>query len=47
MLTIGRNRTTETASLPKRSEMIQRLKKGDEYDLLIIGGGATGSGQFR
>jgi hypothetical protein len=46
MLSIGRTRTNETASLPKRHEMIQRLKEGEEYDLLVIGGGATGSGLF-
>eukprot|EP01088_Endostelium_zonatum_P015513 TRINITY_DN3843_c0_g1_i1.p1 TRINITY_DN3843_c0_g1~~TRINITY_DN3843_c0_g1_i1.p1 ORF type:complete len:731 (-),score=127.97 TRINITY_DN3843_c0_g1_i1:53-2245(-) len=31
--------------LPKRQELLQNLKKRDhEYDLLVIGGGATGTG---
>lgn len=31
-------------TLPTRAEMIQRMKSGDEYDLVIVGGGATGTG---
>lgn len=30
--------------LPPRSDQIKALQSGDEYDVLIIGGGATGSG---
>ncbi|CAD7089448.1 unnamed protein product [Hermetia illucens] len=30
--------------LPPRSEQIQTLMSGEEYDVLVIGGGATGSG---
>lgn len=30
--------------LPPRTEQIQTLQSGEEYDVLIIGGGATGSG---
>lgn len=30
--------------LPSRLEMIQKLKAGEEYDLVIVGGGATGTG---
>jgi glycerol-3-phosphate dehydrogenase len=30
--------------LPMRSEQITALQKGEEYDVLIIGGGATGAG---
>lgn len=30
--------------LPPRSEQIQVLQSGEEYDVLVIGGGATGAG---
>lgn len=30
--------------LPPRSEQIQVLQSGEEYDVIVIGGGATGSG---
>jgi glycerol-3-phosphate dehydrogenase len=30
--------------LPPRSEQITSLQSGEEYDVLIIGGGATGAG---
>ncbi len=30
--------------VPTRSEQIQRMKQEEEFDLLIIGGGATGTG---
>jgi len=30
--------------LPPRSEQILSLQSGEEYDVLIIGGGATGAG---
>lgn len=30
--------------LPPRTEQIQVLQSGEEYDVLVIGGGATGSG---
>lgn len=30
--------------LPPRNEMISRLQSGEEYDVLIIGGGASGAG---
>lgn len=30
--------------LPPRSEQIRILQSGEEYDVLIIGGGATGAG---
>lgn len=30
--------------LPPRSEMMQVLQSGEEYDVLVIGGGATGAG---
>lgn len=29
---------------PSREEMINKLKNNEEYDLLIVGGGATGAG---
>jgi glycerol-3-phosphate dehydrogenase len=29
---------------PSREEMLGDLRKGEQFDLLIIGGGATGSG---
>jgi glycerol-3-phosphate dehydrogenase len=31
-------------SLPSRPELINKLKEEKEYDLLVIGGGATGAG---
>jgi hypothetical protein len=31
-------------SLPTRDHQISRLKSSEEYDILVIGGGATGSG---
>ena len=31
-------------TLPLRSEQIHSLQSGEEYDVLIIGGGATGAG---
>lgn len=30
--------------LPPRSEQMQVLQSGEEYDVLVIGGGATGAG---
>lgn len=30
--------------LPPRSEQVKTLESGEEYDVLIIGGGATGAG---
>lgn len=30
--------------LPPRTEQIQVLQSGEEYDVLVIGGGATGAG---
>lgn len=30
--------------LPTRSESVNALQSGEEYDVLIIGGGATGAG---
>lgn len=30
--------------LPPRTEQVQTLQSGEEYDVLIIGGGATGAG---
>ena len=33
-----------TAPLPTRDAQLQALQNGDEYDMLIIGGGATGCG---
>lgn len=31
-------------TLPLRSEQIKSLQSGEEFDVLIIGGGATGAG---
>lgn len=31
-------------TLPPRSEQIKHLQSGEEYDVLVIGGGATGAG---
>lgn len=30
--------------LPSRNEQVNILQSGEEYDVLIIGGGATGAG---
>lgn len=30
--------------IPSRGEQVKRLQAGDEYDVLVIGGGATGAG---
>ncbi|KHJ90242.1 FAD dependent oxidoreductase, partial [Oesophagostomum dentatum] len=32
------------SALPSRKELLDALKNGEEYDVLIIGGGATGAG---
>lgn len=34
----------ERSKIPSRAAMIQRLKSGEEFDILFIGGGATGAG---
>jgi glycerol-3-phosphate dehydrogenase len=43
---LGRLRsiTSETSKLPNRGSVIAALRAGEEFDLLIIGAGATGSG---
>lgn len=33
-----------TKGLPSRAEHIRKLQAGEEFDVLIIGGGATGAG---
>lgn len=33
-----------TKALPSRADQLKRLKEGKEYDILVIGGGATGCG---
>jgi len=35
---------SETFAIPNRAAMIESMKKAQEFDLLVIGGGATGSG---
>ena len=30
--------------LPSRADMLQKLREGKQYDVLVIGGGATGCG---
>ena len=37
-------RPSETYKIPSRASMLLDLKEGEEYDVLIIGGGATGAG---
>ncbi|VDL65742.1 unnamed protein product [Nippostrongylus brasiliensis] len=32
------------SALPSRKEIVDSLKAGEEYDVLVIGGGATGAG---
>ncbi len=36
--------STETFKIPQREDMLKQLKSGEEYDILIIGGGCTGTG---
>lgn len=35
---------SETLMIPTRSKILDDLQSGAEYDVLIIGGGATGAG---
>lgn len=35
---------SETFEIPKRSDIIHNLRTEKEFDLLVIGGGATGAG---
>ena len=35
---------TETDAIPSRGEMVKKLKSGRQFDVLIVGGGATGAG---
>lgn len=30
--------------IPKRNQQLEALKSGKQYDILVIGGGATGTG---
>eukprot|EP01036_Dinobryon_divergens_P007123 gene7123-9485_t len=32
------------SQIPLRSKCLESLKSGDEYDVLVIGGGSTGAG---
>lgn len=41
--TVGLRKTAATA-LPSRSELLERVAKTAEFDVLVIGGGATGTG---
>ena len=36
--------TSETFKIPSRPAILNGLQSGEEYDVLIIGGGATGAG---
>lgn len=36
--------TNDSKSIPKRYEMVSKLEKGEKIDVLIVGGGCTGSG---
>jgi hypothetical protein len=36
--------STDTGRIPTRSAMLKSLSSGSEFDVLIIGAGATGSG---
>lgn len=36
--------TNESKAIPSRSEMIESLNSQLEFDVLVIGGGATGCG---
>ena len=38
------NLSSETLKIPNRKALIKALKSGEEFDVLIIGGGCTGSG---
>jgi alkyl hydroperoxide reductase subunit AhpF len=35
---------SETYRIPSRAVIMKELKSGEEFDVLIIGGGATGAG---
>ena len=35
---------TETDAIPSRGAMVKKLKSGRQFDVLIVGGGATGAG---
>lgn len=35
---------SETLKIPSRAAILTGLQSGEEYDVLIIGGGATGAG---
>lgn len=35
---------SETFKIPSRSALLTELQSGEEFDVLIIGGGATGAG---
>ena len=38
-------RLSESLQIPSRSDIVEKLQT-EEFDLLIIGAGATGSGEF-
>jgi hypothetical protein len=42
---LKRTKTTDTARIPSRAAILSGLADGEEFDLLIIGAGATGSGE--
>lgn len=37
----------ESQAIPGREEQILKLKSTEEFDILVIGGGATGSGKHQ
>jgi len=41
---IGRPTKVDAPRIPSRDEQLARLKSGEEFDVLVVGGGCTGSG---
>ena len=38
-------RTVEEKPIPTRQQQLKRLASGEEFDVLVVGGGATGQGR--
>ena len=42
MPTITTGRSVEEKPVPTRAQQLKRLASGEEFDVLVVGGGATG-----